>query len=60
MDEEDDLKLKKTIPDLKLEPLSVEELNHYIAELRAEIERAREMIAAKEAVRGGAETLFKR
>jgi len=43
-----------------LDPLSVEELAAYIARLEAEIERARQAIAAKEKVRAGAEALFKK
>ena len=40
--------------------LSIEELNGYIALLRSEIERAEEMIAAKQKHRAGAQGLFKR
>lgn len=43
-----------------LTTLSIGELNEYIANLEAEIARAREAIKAKEAVRSGAEALFKR
>jgi uncharacterized small protein (DUF1192 family) len=43
-----------------LQPLSVAELTDYIAELEAEIVRAREMILAKQRERSGAEGLFKR
>lgn len=60
MEEEEELKPKKVVPERKLEPLSIEELHDYIAELQAEIERAREMITAKQVHRGGAEELFKR
>ena len=43
-----------------LEPMSVAELESYIAGLEAEIARARAQIAAKQRVRGGADALFKR
>lgn len=43
-----------------LEPMSIEELNGYIAELEAEIVRTREAIARKQASRAGAEAFFKR
>ena len=42
----------------KLEDMSIEELTRLIAELEGEIVRAREVIAAKQAVRGEAEQLF--
>jgi uncharacterized small protein (DUF1192 family) len=47
-------------PPRPLDPLSVEELRDYIAALDAEILRARRAIAAKEQVRAGAESLFRR
>jgi uncharacterized small protein (DUF1192 family) len=57
----DDLEPRKAQPQLKnLAPLSVAELTAYIAELEAEIGRARAAIAAKQDVRAGAESLFKR
>ncbi len=40
--------------------MSLEALNDYIAELEAEIVRAKSMIAAKESSRGSAETFFKK
>jgi uncharacterized small protein (DUF1192 family) len=43
-----------------LEPLSIAELEAYIAELGAEIERARAEIDAKRRQRTGAEAIFKR
>ena len=43
-----------------LEPLSVEELQEYIANLEAEIARARAVIAAKQAHRAGVDSLFKK
>lgn len=42
-----------------LSPLSVEELNEYIAELEAEIVRARAAISAKDAHRAAAAAFFK-
>ena len=56
----DDLEPRKPVAKPKdLDTLSVAELNDYIAELQAEIERARAKIAAKEAHRAGAAMLFK-
>ncbi len=56
----DDLEPKnKPKPRKDLQPLSVEELSEYIAALEAEIARARDMIAAKQKDRLGAEGLFK-
>lgn len=43
-----------------LEMLSVEELEAYIGELEAEIERTRASIAAKRSQRSGAEAFFKK
>ncbi|MGQ0664005.1 MAG: DUF1192 domain-containing protein [Pseudomonadota bacterium] len=43
-----------------LTPLSISELNEYIAKLEAEIGRARAAIAAKQTHRSGADSLFKR
>ena len=42
-----------------LEPLSIMELNDYIGELEAEIDRAREAIAAKTDQRGAADSIFR-
>jgi uncharacterized small protein (DUF1192 family) len=39
---------------------SVDELNAYIANLQAEIERARGVIAGKQSHRAGADAFFKR
>ena len=59
MDEEDFLP-RQTKPEQKLlDPMSIAELNDYIAELEAEIERVRRDIAAKEKHRAGVEGLFK-
>ena len=43
-----------------LDVMSVEALGEYIAALEAEIERVRAAIAAKNAARAGAESVFKR
>jgi len=43
-----------------LTPLSLAELDAYIADMEVEILRVREEIAAKRRQRGGAEALFKR
>ncbi len=42
-----------------LDPMSIDDLETYIDELKAEIERAHATISARRAVRGGAEALFK-
>ena len=56
----EDLEPQKQKPKPKdLEPMSIEALNEYIAEMEAEIARVRAAIAAKEQHRGGAESLFK-
>lgn len=59
MDIEDLEPRKKSVQPKNLDTLSIEELNFYIAELQAEIERARAKIAAKEAHRAGAASLFR-
>lgn len=60
MDEED-LEPRRKTPKLRdLAPLAIAELEAYIIELEAEIERVRNEIAAKRKQRGGAESLFKR
>ena len=63
MGEEDDLPLhtsdQEFVPS-KMDNLSVEELTEYIARMEAEIARAREMIAAKQKMREGAESVFKK
>ena len=55
-----DLEPKTEKPKPKnLEVMSIDALGEYIEELKAEIDRAHEMIAAKEVARDGAETFFK-
>ena len=57
----DELEPRRPAPAKRnLEVMGVEELEGYIAELEAEIGRARAAIAAKQSVRAGAEALFKR
>jgi uncharacterized small protein (DUF1192 family) len=60
MDEEDLLPRQKKPAKKDLTPLGVAELEAYIGELEAEIERARGEIAAKRKQRSGADALFKR
>ena len=56
----DDLEPRKTAAKPKpLDPMSIEELRTYIAELKAEIARAEAMIASKLDQRSRAESLFK-
>ena len=57
----DDLEPAKKPPKPKdLSTWSVEELDAYIARLEAEIARVREVVAAKQSHRSGAEALFRR
>jgi uncharacterized small protein (DUF1192 family) len=58
MDWEEPINKKPAKKDLQ--PLSIAELNDYIAELEAEIRRARDMIATKQKDRHGAESLFRK
>ncbi len=58
MDWEEPMSKKPAKKDLQ--PLSIAELTDYIAELEAEIQRARDVIAAKQKERQGAEGLFRR
>ena len=56
----DDLEPKRTKPAPKnLDPMSVEELNDYVASLRAEIARVEANITAKSAHLAAAANLFK-
>ncbi len=43
-----------------LEPMSIEQLEDYVAEMKAEIARVEEAIAAKKDIRVGAEALFRK
>ncbi|MEA2754007.1 MAG: hypothetical protein QOJ54_296 [Aliidongia sp.] len=58
--EDDDAPQHRKLPPKDLTPLSVVELNDYIAALEAEATRARAAIAAKQSHRSGADSLFKR
>jgi len=59
--EDPDLEPRKRPPaKTNLEVLSVIELQAYIGELEAEIERTRAEIASRQRQRSGAEALFKR
>ena len=58
--DDEDPPVKKAAAPKDLTPLSVDELQHYIAGLEAEIARARAAISAKQSHRSGAESLFKR
>ena len=60
MDINDDLPQNMPKPKRDLDPMSIEELNDYIAEMQEEIERVRAEIAKKEAHRSGVEALFKK
>lgn len=59
--EPEDLEPRTKRPKPKnLEEMSIEALGEYITDLESEIRRARETIAAKEKVRAGAESLFRK
>ena len=60
MDPEDLEPRKPSAPPRDLAPLSIGELKDYIADLEAEIARARAAIQAKRGVRSGAESLFRK
>jgi uncharacterized small protein (DUF1192 family) len=60
MDEEDLLPQKKKAPPKPLDSLGVAELEAYIAELEAEIRRARAAIAARQAHKGDADRFFRK
>ena len=59
--DEDDLLPRKAAPQVRnLEPMSLAELEAYIAELDHEIERVRADIAAKRRHMSGADALFRK
>lgn len=58
--EEEGLQAKKAPEPKNLEPMSIEHLEDYIAEMKAEIARVEEAIAAKKGFRVGAEALFRK
>ena len=51
---------RKPVQQKPLEPLSIGELEEYIASLEAEIARAKTAIAAKQSHRAGLDSLFKK
>ena len=56
----DDLEPRIVVPEPKnLDVMSIEALNDYIGELKAEIARVSEVIATKEKARVGADAVFK-
>jgi uncharacterized small protein (DUF1192 family) len=56
----EDLEPRKKKPQLRdLEPLSIAELEDYIADMRTEIARVEAKIAAKKSHRGAAASIFK-
>tara|TARA_R100000789_G_scaffold82281_1_gene77675 strand:- start:438 stop:710 length:273 start_codon:yes stop_codon:yes gene_type:complete len=59
MDWDEPIKKKPILQQPDLDVLSIEALNDYIEELRSEIGRAEEKIAAKQSARSGAEAFFK-
>jgi uncharacterized small protein (DUF1192 family) len=59
-EEPDDLPRRPTTKPPDLATWSVEEVEAYIVRLEAEIVRARAAIAAKQSIRGAAESLFKK
>ena len=60
MIEDDNLPQNMPKPKRNLDPMSIEELHEYIAEMKEEIERVRGEIAKKEAHRAGVDALFKK
>jgi uncharacterized small protein (DUF1192 family) len=59
-DDDDRPKPKSLVQKANLDPLSIGQLNDYIAELETEIARARADITKKQSVRGAADAAFKR
>jgi uncharacterized small protein (DUF1192 family) len=60
MHDDDEPKPKpRRLPDLRLEPLAVTELEQYTAELRSEISRVETEIARKRSHRSAADAFFK-
>ena len=60
MDDEDDLPRPAAWQPRNLEPLSIDQLEDYIAVLEGEIARVRDDIAAKRSIRDAAEAFFKK
>lgn len=60
MEEDDPPRRSRRVEPLALDPLGVEELRSYIAELRGEIARAEAAIEAKQGYRGAADAFFRK
>lgn len=60
MDPEELEPKQKAAPLKLLDPLSVDELENYILDLQGEIERVKDAIAKKQAIRSGADRLFRK
>lgn len=60
IDEDEPRPRPRRLTELRLDPLGVEELDSYIAELRAEIARAEAEIGRKRGHRSAADALFRR
>jgi uncharacterized small protein (DUF1192 family) len=60
MDEDEFLPPQKETLEKNLDAMSIEELEQYIADLRAEIARAQATIEARQQVRSGADAVFKK
>ena len=58
--ENDDLPQNVPKPKRDLDPMSIEELNEYIAEMEEEIARVRGEIAKKQAHRADVDSIFKK
>ena len=60
MDDEEARPRQKRIASVDLDPMSIGEMDDYIAALEAEIARVRANIASKQKHRSGADALFKK
>lgn len=60
MDEDEFLPPRKETLEKNLDAMSIEELERYIADLRAEIARTEATIEARRQVRSGADAVFKK
>ena len=59
MDTDDIAPPPKAAPIVKMDDMSIEELQDHIAALKAEIARAEDMIALKKQAQGAADSVFK-
>lgn len=57
---DEELPLKKKAPVKNLEPMSIDELEAYIVELKDEIERTQAEIKRKQAHKSAADSFFKK